>query len=85
VAISKAIPVSWSIVKVSTVMSSENGLGLRSPRRKLSRSTSTEKDDGSDAAFTKDALTDQLHRLYDSITQEPIPDNLLELLRKMDS
>jgi hypothetical protein len=66
-------------------MSSENGLGLRSPRHKLSQSTSTEKAKDSDAAFANDVLTDQLHRLYDSIAQEPIPDNLLELLRKMKS
>jgi hypothetical protein len=65
-----------------TVMSSANGLGARPTQVS---SMPTEKKGEAEDARAADALTDQLHQLYDSIAQEPIPENLLDLLRKMES
>jgi hypothetical protein len=82
---------SQPILKVSTVMSSENGLGVRPERRQSPGSKPTEQakpagePQGPGEAPAGDALAEQLHRLYDSIAQEPIPDTLLDLLRKMKS
>jgi hypothetical protein len=62
-------------------MSSAKGLGLR-----RNQASSTSNDRKKDVNIRPaDALTDQLHQLYDSIAQEPIPENLLDLLRKVES
>jgi hypothetical protein len=70
------------MLKVLFAMSSDSDLGRRSAYRKASPLASTEKAKAS-AAFADDALTVQLHRLYDSITQEPIPNYLLELIHRV--
>lgn len=63
-------------------MSSANGLGVR---RKQLASMPKERKVEVENARANDALTHQLHQLYDSIAQESIPENLLDLLRKMES
>ena len=60
-------------------MSSLNG--LRMARRKTAESAMSERISDDDRAM--DALTARLHGLYDSIAQEPIPDSLLDLLRRL--
>ena len=55
--------------------------GLRMVRRKAIEPTLGERAD--DNGHSADALTAQLHGLYDSIAKEPIPDNLLDLLRQL--
>ena len=56
-----------------------------SPLRSAQGQTATEKKKTKAGASASDPLTEQLHELYDSVAQEPIPESLLELLRKMKS
>jgi hypothetical protein len=60
-------------------MCSENGLGAP----KTVRHAKAAKEHEAAGAAANDLLTAQLRQLYDSIVQEPIPANLLDLLNRM--
>jgi hypothetical protein len=70
-----------SDLKVSTVMSSENGPITPTTNRDMMPA----KDKAAGGATASDLLTAQLRQLYDSVAREPIPAGLLALLDRMKS
>jgi hypothetical protein len=70
-----------SIFEGTNVMSSADGPDLRPARQEAA----ADKKKAKAGAAAGDPLTEQLHELYDSVAREPIPESLLELLRKMQS
>ncbi|HUN49626.1 MAG TPA: NepR family anti-sigma factor [Candidatus Sulfotelmatobacter sp.] len=61
-------------------MSSADSPDLRPARQEAAADKKKAK-----AGTVGDPLTEQLHELYDAVAREPIPESLLDLLRKMKS
>jgi hypothetical protein len=55
------------------------------PEKPVLKSDTIEPEEAADAQARQRLIGEELRRWYDSIVKEPIPDDLLHLLRKIDS
>ncbi|HET7410630.1 MAG TPA: NepR family anti-sigma factor [Paracoccaceae bacterium] len=58
----------------------------RDPRLREASENASQRDPGREGSGTleSDPLVNELRKLYDGIVDEPIPDDLLDLLHKLD-